>query len=287
MTYEIKIERDDGKTYTFGGSVCTLLGVDGLDSVDSDEFYNDNAMSDGSHYNGTHINNRVVTVSGKIIRNVSVERQNAVSFFVKSHRYKLYVKYNNRYLYLGGYEDEDCGVLSFYSSPLQNLNATLTIIAELTFNQPYLKSVDEFGKDIAAIQPIFAFPYIDAVMFGGVVADMPLFAAEVQIDNDGDVKTKCRVELTATGTVVNPAIYHGDQYVRLIDTLKLGDKYIIDIINGKIYKNGENNYKAIDRTSSFEGMEFEPGTNAISYDADDGRVNLRVVVYYPKLYSGV
>lgn len=286
-TVKIVIERDDGRTFTFSDESWRITYLSGLDHVEFSSHYDDSAYSEGAMPNGDHVDKRYVEIHAHMSRNFEAERQSASGFFGPEHLYKLTATYMNTTRWIGGFELRDCGKLSDYEVPTGNIHRPIDIVVQMCFNRPYLKSVDEYGKDIAATQAMIAFPYIDTVEYGHIPADISLFADVVDLVNNGDVSTAFRAELTATGTVVNPVINKGDSYVRIIDTMVTGDKYIIDAVSKKIYKNGVNNFKAIDRTSSFEGVQFTPGDNKISYGADDGELNLSVKIFFNQRYRGI
>ena len=159
-----------------------------------------------------------------------------------------------------------------------------------TFPNPYWKSYDDFGKDIASLTPMIAFPYLCTFDIGqpnGITGGIFNFAQTVNIYNDGDVDTRCRAVIKADGDVTNPALFINDEYVRIIDNLVKNDIIEIDFTASPptVRKNGVNFIGHCDRTSAFTGMIIEKGNNVVRFDADNGTSNMSVSIYYNKLYE--
>ena len=55
----------------------------------------------------------------------------------------------------------------------------------------------------------------------------------------------------------------------------------------RITKNGQNVLNKVDRASNFTGLQLQPGTKIVSYEAEYGDNNLHVVIRYNKQYLGV
>lgn len=155
----------------------------------------------------------------------------------------------------------------------------------------FMKSVDDFGQDIASIEPGFGFPYIETHLDDDPVipayADLYAFNQEVTIDNDGDTMTYPRVTISFNGTTVNPKIYKDDYFVRILDTFDEGDVVEIDFENCTIKKNGQNWIHYIDRASTFTDMGLGMGSSTFGFEADDGDSHMHVFLYFNKLFLGL
>lgn len=172
------------------------------------------------------------------------------------------------------------------SIPSENMYSLTKFTVSFVRESPYLKSIDEFGENLAQTMNIYGFPsYITSNV--GLVYDYFKFADYVDITNDGDVDTFMRVVFTATGEVVNPKIIKDNKYVKILDTMQNGDIYELDFVKLTIKKNGNNAIGKIDRTSDFSAMKLNIGDNIVSYSADSGEALLGVYIYYNKLYLGV
>ena len=151
---------------------------------------------------------------------------------------------------------------------------------------PHFYSVDDYGKNIAAVRSCFGFPYLSGVENGFRVG-IYNFSRTVYVENTGDVETYVRMVIMAEGFVENPKVQIGDAYVRLLDVLQGGDTVEVDMVRNTIRKNGVNCIGKVDRHSSFSGMVLRPGKNLVSFGADNGDTQMKVVLYYNLRYLGV
>ena len=178
--------------------------------------------------------------------------------------------------------------LEAFQAPSKQIDLPQEFSAYFLATDPYWKSVDDFGQDIAAITPRWGFPYMDHPELG-VLVDVANFARKVVFDYDGNVPAYPTITITADAPVTNPKIVNGTAFVRLIDELDAGD--IVNITTApqriRITKNGVNVLNKVDRVSNFAGLALQPGTNVVSFAADYGDNNLHVVLRYNKQYLGV
>lgn len=153
---------------------------------------------------------------------------------------------------------------------------------------PYLKSTDDFGQNIASTTPLLAFPYIecmDPVIH--TVSDYFNFNQQAEVHNDGDVQTYARAVIEFAGNVTNPRVYKNEYYVRVLGTFVEGDRVEIDFEDCTITKNGTNIIQYVDRTSAFTNMDLNIGDSLMGFDADDGDAYMDVYLYYNKRYLGI
>ncbi len=281
----LTLTRDDGRTLTVCGTASdtgwSLSAIAGLDAPSFQLYTQDNAVGDGRTVTAKRVVSREISFTASC-RNpalTDVRRREAVSFFSPKHSYKIVATYLNVQRWVPGEIDA-------FSCPTDNIYAPVEITARFLCPDPYFRSMDEFGRDIASLQPRFGFPYIDHPAKGFVAAAYN-FARTVNIDNDGDVDTFATAIFEATGEVENPELIIGDSYVRVLDTMAARDVVTIDLAQARVYKNGANILARVDRTSSFTGMRFAPGVNTVKYAAKVGENVLRVTLYYNKLYLGM
>lgn len=150
---------------------------------------------------------------------------------------------------------------------------------------PYFYSKDDFGKNIAAVKTTFGFPFISPVGKGFNVG-IYNFKRAIGVENTGDVETYFSIRLEAFGDVANPKVIKDNAYIRIIDTLHKNDVVQVNLVDNTIRKNGVNCIGKVDRTSSFSGMRLDVGNNTVSFAADDGDTNMRVLLYYNLRYLG-
>lgn len=281
----IRIIRNDGSSFVLGTGAWRILS-DGLKGIDFPNFsvYSDkNGVGDGALLSGKRIDDRDIQVkcrSTDAAANASV-RDGTISFFNPKYSFRLYITYQGVTKWIDG-------ELQGFSCPSENIHRPMTLTVKFYCKDPMLKSVDDFGKDIASISAGFGFPYIEcADPVIPAYADIYSYNHEVVIKNDGDAMTYPRVTINFNGSALNPKIYKNNYYVRILGRFYDGDVVDIDFENCTIRKNGVNWIQHIDRSSTFTEMGLNLGDSKIGFAADDGDGNMAVFVYYNKLYLGL
>ena len=292
-TVKIEIVRDiDNKKFTIGnqhGSDWRFLknGLEGFGDVTNTITYTDNATTDGGIVSDTHVSkvDRTIQCAYMHPDTNDVARRDAIAFFNVKSTFRIYVTYSGRTVWADGY------LIKLSAGMTANVKDRLDIMVTFTFPDPYWKSFDDFGKDIAARSGMIAFPYLCSMDNGplGTTGGIFSFARIITIYNDGDVETRCRAVIKATGDVENPKLIINDEYVRLIDNLVKDDIIEIDFTASPptVRKNGVNHIGHCDRTSAFDGMIIERGDNLVECDADNGTENMSVSIYYNKRYEAI
>lgn len=275
--------RSDGCKFNFNNGTWGIIPpIEGLDFPEIDLYTKKNAVGDGEIITGKRVGARTIKVKARS-RNVSlneINRRQAIEFFNPKYSFKNYVTYMGRQYYINAELDGKPKL------PANNIYRPLDMTIVFFSKDPYWLSVDDYGKNIAAITSLFGFPYIEAEDVP-IVADAFNFAKEVAIFNDGDVETFCKIVITAKGEVVNPKIIQGDHYIQMDDILQPEDIVVIDCDRLTVYKNDANAITKINKGSSFTEMALQVGSNTISFAADTGDTNMEVVVYYNKKYLGI
>ena len=257
--------------------------VDGVCKPVMDLYTENLATGDGAVVTGKRVASRDLTLTGTAmsIANSAVLRARACAIFNPKYTFRIYLTYLGRTRWISA---ELAGVDIPTGMVCSPQTFTVTFLAA----EPYWQSVDDFGQDIAAETPRWGFPYMDHPACG-VLVSVYNFAREVVFEYDGDVPAYPTITITADAEVTNPKIVKDTAFVRLIDTLNAGD--ILRITTNprdiRITKNGQNVLNKVDRASNFTGMQMQPGTNTVSYEADYGDNNLHVVIRYNKQYLGV
>lgn len=276
--------RSDGAELLADGNDWLITDIDGADAATYALFSEDGGSGDGGATTGKRVSARDLTLGATTlsVKNNPVLRERALSFFNPKHTFRVYLTYMGRTRWLAA-------EISAFSAPSTRVNIPQKFTAcFLAKENPYWQSVDDFGKDIAAITPRWGFPYMDHPELG-VLVDVANFARKVVFDYDGNVPAYPAITITADAPVTNPKIVNGTAFVRLIDELDAGD--IVNITTApqrvRITKNGVNVLNKVDRASNFSGMALQPGTNVVSFAADYGDNNLHVVLRYNKQYLGV
>lgn len=291
----VRIVRSDGREFNLGNEDWRIPN-DGLENfanlayqVSSDEI----PAYDGAIITNKRVSSQDRTVKAEIVKpskNAEL-RAEAIAFFNPKYSFECYVTYMGRTRHCEG---EQIG----FSCPTANIYQKGTLTWTILCPNPYMLSEGLYGKDLAQIEPRFGFPFMSflppqeegqRLTNTGFLASIHVFDKNVALINDGDVPSGMRVVLTARDEVVNPYIRIGKGYVRIIKTLKEGDVIELDASSRPptVNLNGKNAMNLVDRNSSILNMMIEVGETDIEYDADDGSLNLSVVVYYKKQYLGI
>lgn len=294
MSVKAVVIREDGQKMTFGDNDWHIPS-DGLEnwsslplSVSSTEI---------PSYDGGIITSSRVTMQDRTItaicnsKNRDTLRAKAISFFAPGKDYEVHLTYRGRTRWCSGR-------LYAFKANEGNIYRPTEIAFTILCPNPYLLSESDFGKNIADVQSFFGFPFMsflpveDGSVEGfntGFLVSQYTYATDVEIVNDGDVKSGIKATIKIDDTVVNPRINVGNGYFRLLTTLKATDVLEIDATCHPpiVLLNGENAMHLADRNSSILNMMVEPGTSSIGYDADDGSENMNVYIYFNKQYIGI
>nr|DAU21038.1 MAG TPA: tail protein [Caudoviricetes sp.] len=287
-----RIVRSDGQEMTLGDGAWRIP-KDGLENW-ANLPYSVSSVEIPS-YDGALVTSKRVASCDRTIKAVvgnsrdnEALRAQAIRFFNPKHSFKVYLTYMGRTRWCGG---EQIGFKASEGNIYDPVEIEWTILCP----NPYLLSVNDFGKDIAEIMPSFGFPFMSflpqstAHVNKGFIVGTSLFAKTVDILNDGDVPSGMRATITATGDVLNPLLRIGNGTVRLITTMANGDVVALDASGRppKITFNGANAMNLLDRNSSILDMMIDLGSTTVEFDADDGYQNMSVVIRYNKQYLGV
>lgn len=283
---QVKFVRDDGKVFILdgsckGGADWGITEISGTDTIENSMGSAVPAVGDGEVITSERIPSRNIDIfaSVKDRRKNQEERRKALSFFNPKQGFTLYIT-------KGGVTRWAKARQERFQCREAAPDRHVSMSAAIKCMDPYFYSVDNYGKNIAAVMGCFGFPYISPLS-KGFRTGVYNFAKVVSVENNGDAGIRMKVVITADGLVKNPKIILNGAYVRIIDMLGAGDILEIDLERNTIRKNGENCIGKIDRHSSFTGMELLTGENEVSFDADNGDTNMKVVLYYYLRYLGV
>lgn len=293
----------NGKILKMGpGEDIDITAVSGLESSEIEISTSDNALIDGVSVDGKKIKPRLIHIeaSFRSSKNNPENRARVIRFFNPKYTGKALIT-NMGISRSIAYELE-----GWTFGVSRNMDNKLRILVDLICPDPYMLSVDNFGKNMANISPLFAFPWrvlvtkatdkLDyspkarGLMLGGMTAGYRTLHKEAALSNDGDVPTGVQVQFVAArGSVANPKITNTGtgQFMRVNVVMQQGDVLLIDTNNRHqiITLNGVNCYQRIDRRS--EPFELAVGDNHLEYGADENYTNLDVNLFYTPKYLGV
>lgn len=290
-TVKIRIVREDNREFNIDGTNWKIPsdGLDGFGSFQNDISTVDNAVGDGGIITSDRIAPKDRTITA-ISRNPAINdilRKVALSFFNSKAMYKVYVTYM-------GVTKWCEGKIYRFDLPTGNVHRPMKMTITFLFPNPFLRSFDDFGKNIASIMPMCGFPFLCNAnntpgVPQGITGGRYNFAQLITLENDGDVETYCKAVFSAKGTVVNPKLIINNNYVRVLDTMSDGDVIVMDFAKNPptVQKNGVNFIGHCDRTSAFDEMVLVVGDSVLAFDADNGSNLLDVSIYYNKLYGAI
>lgn len=294
----------NGMTITFGKSgsgVKREFGVTKIEGLEGSELeisITDNALVDGSTVDGKRIKKRPIHIEATLRddKNNEINRQRIIKFFNSKYSGKMTIDYSGTKRNIE-YELEGWNFVAKNSVYNQ-----LSIVVDLICPDPFMKNIDNFGRNMAEISKHIAFPWrvvkekvvvqepYKGLALPGQITGYRTLKKEVHLPNDGDVPASLQIHFIAErGPVTNPKIIlvGTGKFIRVKVEMQKGDTLLIDTNNRHqvIELNGVNIYNKIDRLS--EPFELEIGSNYLEYDADENYTNLDVKLYYTPLYLGV
>lgn len=293
----------NGKTLLMGpGEDIDINAVTGLESSELEISTSDNALVDGASVDGKKIKPRAIHIeaSFKSNKDNAANRAAVIKFFNPKYTGKALITC------MGVSRNIEYELEGWTFKATKNVDQKLGIIVDLLCPDPYMLNVDNFGKNMANITPLFAFPWMmlsrrasgkldynpkaRGLLLGGATMGYRTLHKEVVLANDGDVSTGVQIQFIATrGEVTNPKITNTltGQYMRVNIVMQQGDVLLIDTNERHqvITLNGVNCYQKIDRKS--EPFQLDVGDNYLEYDADVNYTNLDVNLFYTPKYLGV
>ena len=288
-TVSIRILRSDRKEFYINGDDWKIPsdGLEGFGTFENDISTVDNAVGDGGIITSSRIAQKDRTIIAKTTNPLlnDILRREALSFFNAKYTFNIYITYLGLTRWCEG-------KIYKFNLPNGNVNRSLTMTMTFLCPNPFFKSYDNFGKNIASVVGMCAFPHLCSVTGGtpqGITGGRFNFAQLIVLENDGDVETFCQAVFQAKGEVVNPKLIINGNYVRVIDDMVDGDVIIIDFTSNPptVEKNGVNYIGHCDRNSAFDDMALVLGDSEVAFDADSGSNLLDVSIYYNKLFSAI
>lgn len=276
-----------------------ITKITGLEASEFEISTTDNALVDGSTVDGKRIKNRPIHIEATLRddKNNSTNRQWIIKFMNPRYTGKMTINHSGT-LRTIEYELEGWSFVA-----RDNVYGQLSFVVDLICPDPYWRNTDNFGKNMADISKMIAFPwrvlpakqagtpepYKGLTLFGQICGYRTL-SKEVMLPNDGDVPTGLQIKFVAArGSVTNPKIVHAGtgKFVRVKIEMAHGDVLLIDTNKRHrvIELNDINVYQKIDKQS--DPFELDVGDNYLQYDADVNYTNLDVMLYYTPLYLGV
>ena len=280
---EIQITVGD-KTITVGkNSPYKLLSHSGLDAATFEVAMQSSGAADGGHIQTARIASRTIAISFDITGD-QYER-------LRHELTSLYTPHKEVTLTVSRFDEtrQISGRLSVVTVTQATVFDYPTVQLTILCPQPYLVSVDNFGRNLAEKTALFHLPAVSPIGTTFPIS-VKAFEERVHIENDGDVPCGLVARFVMRGSVTNPLIrnYTTGAAVKVQDTFAQGDVLEISTVTGAktVTKNGTNIINKTDRSSVFSDF-LQVGENEISYDATSGEDSMDVYIYYSPLSLGI
>lgn len=240
------------------------------------------ANMDGSVFNSSRINDRVITITMAINGPAEANRLLLYRYFKTKYPVRLYYENGVRDVYIDGY-------VSKFSVEYFEKKQTAQI--EISCPMTLFRAVKESVTEFANIENMFVFPFaIEAV--GRPFSEVAL-GEQKTIINGGDVETGVVIHLNALGTVLNPKIYNVDTSDRMTLSVEMraGDEITINTRKKEksitLLRDGvqTNIVGKLDAGSTW--FNLIPGDNVFTYEADEFPEHLQCIFIINNQFEGV
>ena len=285
----IRFVNENGEQFNVGKDYNWRLlkkGLENFSAFESNVTVAQDYGRNGGSLVGIRLNDktRTIKICNVDWKNSDTTRMELQKYFIYGQKYKIYVT-------IGETTRWAEGVLYRMAIPEPtDEDYKLNVTMSFTFGDPFLKSEDNFGKNIASLTPMFAFPWLsrmDKQNVYGTAVGIYNFEREVHLYNDGSYEAYPTIKITFKGIVTNPEIRINEGFIRVLGTFNSDDEIVIDcsVSPMTVKNNGENILGKCDRESEFDNMNLQIGDNTLSFTAYSGSDDMNVFVYYYKPYT--
>ena len=283
MPVHVYFTRSDGQELRFDDAPMGIVGLEGIDAPKVELFTEKNAIGDGDVVTGKRVASRTIKLeaSTRIIGLGQQMRILLAAFFNPTYTFDIRFIYGDLTR-----TARDCQIKAM-EMPTGNIYERFRITMTLLSPNGYLEDGGINGGDINNVLPRLGWPFISiADRNKGFLWGVFEFAKALTFDNDGDAPTYIRAVFKADGadTIENPALLHGDSFIRVLTTLHPGDELEIDTEKRIVRLNGVNKLNLVSKDSSFAGMKMDVGEQTFGFSADTHEDQLSVRIYYAKRY---
>lgn len=235
------------------------------------------AFGTGAIYIDSSINERNITISGKIRKEDIIEARKLL--------YKIFPLKEEGTLYY--YEDSQQGKINYYVESVEIVKTTLLYKFQISLlcPNPYFTDFNEISISLANWNKKFKFPLVIPKDTGINFATKNT-TTMFNIENDTNIESGMRITYKAKGKVVNPTLINIITQEKLVIDITLetdeevivttyrNNKNIILISNGQ--QKNINNY--LQYESKF--LQIHRGSNTFKYTAEENEDNLEISINY-------
>lgn len=260
----------------------SLYQIDGLNPTPATLNFSQLANYDGSIYNSGQLGNRNIVLYIKIHNDAESNRINLYKYFQLKKMIRIFYENNTRSVYIDGYVET-------FEIEYFSMNEIVQI--SIVCPNPYWKADEETQLDFSNTIDLFEFPFsipVEGIEFSRIESITTTY-----IDS-GEIETGITIEFIANSNqILNPKFINRttQEYFVLNFDMNEGDVIRINTRRGEksvilIRDAVETNIINNIQTGS-KWVHLEPGINELSYECDEGQLNLTVHVITTKCYEGV
>lgn len=258
-----------------------IESIDGLDPPDAQINTTKNANDDGSVYNSSYVDNRVITITLAINGPAEANRINLYKYFKSKMPVRLYYSNDTRDVYIDGYVQR---------MPIGFFEKKQIVQIIIFCPKPFFNGSENEVVDFSSVNPLFEFPFSieEPIPFSELLIEQ-----EKDIINNGDVETGVLIIMRARGNLTNPTIYNVEtnEYFTLNVSMVEGDeiqintkkkeKSVVKISNG-VTTNIIGNLK-----NGSTWFQLNPGDNIFTTTAATNPENLDTYCIITDQFEGV
>ncbi len=146
----------NGRRLVMGaGADIDITKISGLESSDIEVSTTDNALMDGASVDGKKIKPRSIHIEASFLSNANnpENRAQLIKFFNPKYTGKA------RITCMGTSRNISYELEGWSLTARSNMDQKLAFVVDLLCPDPYMLNVDNFGKNMANISALFAFPW--------------------------------------------------------------------------------------------------------------------------------
>lgn len=283
--FQLSVENEyNQRIYLSSMPEYTIVSIDGLSPMDASIYEMRNTGLDGSIFNSSAAEPRVITMVVAINMPAEENRLNLYNYFKIKKKHRIFYSNDSRDVYIDGY---------LQSMPIGFFDEKQMATMVFRCPDPYFKEYAEIGLDVGNVTKMFEFPF-------DIRQPIPFSEINIYgnktIFNHGDVETGMIIEIRTRDDItvenVKLANVSSGEFIQINGKLYPGEKLVIDTIDkeksAKVIS-GHNEYNKIGSIESGSTwLKIWPGENVFHLLCDTGYEQfLDGTVIVNTLYEGV
>lgn len=281
--YTLKVENKNGDILNLSTNPAyTVFKIDGLTPVDASLNFSELANFDGAIYNSGRLGTRNIVLYIKIHNPAEENRIGLYKYFPPKNQVRIYYKNDHRDVYIDGYVEKfECDLFSV------NEFVQVSILCPL----PYWIDSEKTEITFNHIESLFEFPFAiseEGIEFSRIIKD------NTNYFNNSGSEIGLLIEFTAKANqILNPRFYNRttQKYFGVNFDMNDGDIIQISTFKGnkfvKLIRKGIESNIIDKRQAGSEWLTLTPGTNELTFESDEGEINLDVKMTTYRYFEGV